>query len=98
VKAAAVNPADILFRDPGWPNMTSNIGDCGSQSSAPRRRRAGAAHRSARCLGGGDVVTDVLEVRFSYDGEEDRHLAAASTGTRLAMRVAAVTLSRRAAI
>ena len=25
VKAAAVNPADILFRDPGWPNMTSNI-------------------------------------------------------------------------
>lgn len=25
VKAAAVNPADILFRDPGWPNITSNI-------------------------------------------------------------------------
>ena len=25
VKAAGVNPADILFRDPGWPNMTSNI-------------------------------------------------------------------------
>src|SRR6202795_4146657 len=25
VKAAALNPADILFRDPGWPNMTSNI-------------------------------------------------------------------------
>ena len=25
VKAAAVNPADILFRDPGWPHMTSNI-------------------------------------------------------------------------
>src|SRR5258708_26586762 len=25
VKAAAVNPADILFRDPGWPNMSSNI-------------------------------------------------------------------------
>jgi NADPH:quinone reductase-like Zn-dependent oxidoreductase len=25
VKAAAVNPADVLFRDPGWPNMTSNI-------------------------------------------------------------------------
>src|SRR5271170_2871478 len=25
VKAAAVNPADIMFRDPGWPNMTSNI-------------------------------------------------------------------------
>src|ERR1700730_8412396 len=25
VKAAAVNPIDILFRDPGWPNMTSNI-------------------------------------------------------------------------
>src|SRR5258706_13912662 len=25
VKAAAVNPADILFRDPGCPNMTSNI-------------------------------------------------------------------------
>src|SRR5258708_26896201 len=25
VKAAAVNPADILFRDPGWLKMTSNI-------------------------------------------------------------------------
>src|SRR6266403_1056264 len=25
VKAAGVNPADILFRDPGWPNMPSNI-------------------------------------------------------------------------
>src|SRR6266478_6413984 len=25
VKAAAVNPADILFRDPGWPNMTANF-------------------------------------------------------------------------
>ncbi len=25
VKTAAVNPADILFRDPGWPNMTLNI-------------------------------------------------------------------------
>src|SRR5258708_22454607 len=25
VKAAAVNPADLMFRDPGWPNMTSNI-------------------------------------------------------------------------
>jgi NADPH:quinone reductase len=25
VKAAGVNPADILFRDPGWPHMTSNI-------------------------------------------------------------------------
>lgn len=25
VKAAAVNPTDILLRDPGWPNMTSNI-------------------------------------------------------------------------
>src|SRR5258706_3396663 len=25
VKAAAVNPVDILFRDPGWPNITSNI-------------------------------------------------------------------------
>src|SRR5258705_12795334 len=24
-KAAAVNPADLLFRDPGWPNMTPNI-------------------------------------------------------------------------
>jgi NADPH:quinone reductase-like Zn-dependent oxidoreductase len=22
---AAVNPADLMFRDPGWPNMTSNI-------------------------------------------------------------------------
>ena len=22
VKAAAVNPADLMFRDPGWPNMT----------------------------------------------------------------------------
>ena len=76
VKAAAVNPADLMFRDPGWPNMTSNIvpgmdaprshrigrakrialtsrpeGDCGSQSSALRRRRAGAAPRGARCLG-----------------------------------------------
>src|SRR6202162_3407837 len=25
VKAAAVNPADILFRDPGFANLTSNI-------------------------------------------------------------------------
>jgi len=25
VKAAAVNPVDLMFRDPGWPNMTSNI-------------------------------------------------------------------------
>src|SRR6202140_911006 len=25
VKAAGVNPADLMFRDPGWPNMTSNI-------------------------------------------------------------------------
>src|ERR1700687_1085685 len=25
VKAAAVNPFDLMFRDPGWPNMTSNI-------------------------------------------------------------------------
>jgi Alcohol dehydrogenase GroES-like domain len=25
VKAAAINPADLMFRDPGWPNMTSNI-------------------------------------------------------------------------
>src|SRR2546422_4920149 len=25
VKAAAVNPIDLMFRDPGWPNMTSNI-------------------------------------------------------------------------
>src|SRR6202795_2129969 len=25
VKAAPVNPADLMFRDPGWPNMTSNI-------------------------------------------------------------------------
>ena len=25
VKAAAVNPTDLMFRDPGWPNMTSNI-------------------------------------------------------------------------
>src|SRR5271165_2790949 len=25
VKAAAINPADLVFRDPGWPNMTSNI-------------------------------------------------------------------------
>src|SRR5258705_12704216 len=25
VKAAAINPADILYRDPGWLNMTSNI-------------------------------------------------------------------------
>ena len=22
---AAVNPADLMFRDPGWPNMASNI-------------------------------------------------------------------------
>src|ERR1700730_19456718 len=86
VKAAAVNPIDILFRDPGLANLTSSRsrpcqsdfkyragygcrrshricrarriahtsrpeGDSGSQSSAPRRRRAGAAHRGARCLG-----------------------------------------------
>ena len=25
VKAAGVNPADLMFRDPGWPNMTSSI-------------------------------------------------------------------------
>jgi NADPH-dependent curcumin reductase CurA len=25
VKAAAVNPADLMFRDPGWPNVASNI-------------------------------------------------------------------------
>src|SRR5258708_31752578 len=25
VKAAAVNPFDLMFRDPGWPDMTSNI-------------------------------------------------------------------------
>src|ERR1700726_1499286 len=25
VKAAPVNPADLMFHDPGWPNMTSNI-------------------------------------------------------------------------
>ena len=25
VKAAAVNPADLMFRDPGYPGMTSNI-------------------------------------------------------------------------
>lgn len=25
VKAAAVNPVDLMFRDPGWPNMTSSI-------------------------------------------------------------------------
>jgi D-arabinose 1-dehydrogenase-like Zn-dependent alcohol dehydrogenase len=25
VKAAAINPADLMLRDPGWPNMTSNI-------------------------------------------------------------------------
>ena len=25
VKAAAVNPADLMFRDPGWANITSNI-------------------------------------------------------------------------
>ena len=30
-------------------------GDSGSQSSAPRRRRAGAAHRGARCLGRSDT-------------------------------------------
>ena len=25
VKAAAVNPADLMFRDPGYPGMTSNV-------------------------------------------------------------------------
>src|SRR5260370_3731873 len=25
VKAAEVNPVDLMFRDPGWPNITSNI-------------------------------------------------------------------------
>jgi len=80
VKAAAVKPIDILCRDPGYGNLTSNIvpgmdaagviesvgpgvsrlhprpeGDSGSQSSAPRRWRPGAAHRSARCLGRSDT-------------------------------------------
>src|SRR6202007_1316110 len=69
VKAAAVNPTDILLRDPGYGNrdaeygnLTSNIvptcrreGDGGSHATAPRRRRTAATHRGARCLGRSDT-------------------------------------------
>ena len=84
VKAAAVNPTDILFRDPGFgdqfggdtfpivPGMDAagiieSVGPgvsrlhagekvmAASHASAPRRRRAGATHRGARCLGRSDT-------------------------------------------
>src|SRR5260370_36298994 len=59
VKAAAVNPADLLFRDPGWHNMTSNI--------VPGLDTAGVikyvGHRDTRHLPGPQGLAAVYQLR-----------------------------------
>src|SRR2546425_12594838 len=44
VKAAAVNPIDLMFRDPGWPNMTSI--SCRVWMPQESSNRSGQAYRA----------------------------------------------------